>query len=289
MSAEHLHERVQRDRAEMEGAMRSERAADGSEIRIARFGSGEALVCVPSVPEVDFVYMPQIRHLADRYQVIIYEPRLSRTQRVGLDVRQAELSAVMDIVSSGPVHLLAWSDSGSIAYRAVRSRSDRFRSVALLGLPDRYAFPGPVHAFAQLLYRRPIDRTVPAFALSALLARYLGGPRFSRRWVFGEAQRIQRLPQYVRNSILPLMLEHRADDIGVPVPALLVGGDHDALVTVEQMRRMAGLLNAAAEFVVIPRGEHMLGYVSPDEVNDALDHFYASVEAASPDVAGVPR
>lgn len=287
MSVEQLHERVQQDRAQMDGAMRLERTADGREIRVARFGSGAPLVCVPSVPEVDFVYMPQIRHLAERYEVIIYEPRLSRTERVGLEERQAELLAVLDLVGSDPVHLLAWSDSGSIAYRAVQRRPERFCSLALLGLPDRYVFPGPIHAFAQLLYRRPIDRTVPAVTLSALLARYLGGARFSRRWVFGEAQRIERLPQYVRHSILPLMLEHRADDSRVAMPSVVVGGDHDALVPMDSMRRMATLLGT--EFVPVAGGEHMLGYCSPQLVNEALDSFYTRVEAAAPDTAGLPR
>lgn len=262
--------------------MRTYRTAAGGEVPIARFGSGPLVVCVPLVPEVEFVYTPQIQHLADRFEVVLYRPNLSRSHRVSVADRQAELESVLDLLGGGPVHLLAWSDGGSVAYRAVRSRPERFRSLALLGLADRYAFPAPVQALTDLLYERPIEWAVPTVAASALLARYLGGPRFSRGWLFREARRIERLPQYLRHSILPLMLEHEPDGSRCPVPSVVIGGDRDALVPVDRMRRMAALLGPDTEFVVVPGGEHMLGYVSPQQVDDALDGFYDRLGAAQP-------
>ena len=289
MSVRQLQAEIERDRAALKRATRSYRTRDGRELRIARLGSGTPVLCVPSVPEVDFVYMPQIEHLAQRHEVAIYEPQLSRSRRVGLAERQAELEAVIDALGGGPVHLLAWSDAGSYASRAVRNRPEVFRSLALLGLPDKYVLARPLQAYAELLYRRPIERTVPGFVVSALLARYLGGPKFSRRWVFGEAQRIERSPEYLKHSILPMILDHQADDVPVRVPSVLIGGDHDALVPVDRMRRMTALLGPKVPFVEIPGGEHMLGYVSRQPVNDALDRFYASVEAAASAPVDGPR
>lgn len=287
MSVQQWRAQIAEDRATLEAATRSYPTSDGGSVRIARFGSGAPLVCAPSVPEVNFVYMRQIEHLAQRYEVAIYEPRLSRTRRAGLPERQAELAGVVEALDAGPVHLLAWSDAGSYAYQAAKRRPEAFRSMALLGLADKYAFPRPLQAYAELLYRRPIESTLPGVAVSALLARYLGGPTFPRRALFAEAQRIERLPEYLKHSILPMILDHEPDDSGVAIPSIVVGGDQDALVPMDSMRRMAGLLRT--EFVPIPGGEHLLGYCSPQPVNEALDRFYARVEAASPETAGLPR
>jgi pimeloyl-ACP methyl ester carboxylesterase len=289
MSVQQLAAQIARDRAALAAATRPYATADGRRVPVARFGAGTPVVCAPSVPDVDFIYLRQIEHLAQHHEVFLHQPRLSRSRRVGLEERRAELEAVVDALDVGPVHLLAWSDSGSYAYRAAGHRPDLFRSLALLGLPDRYAFPRPVQAFAELLYRHPIEATLPAVVVSGLLARYMGGPRFSRRCLFQQAQRIRQLPEYLKHSILPMMLDHAPDDSPPAMPSIVVGGDRDALVPVSGMRRMAALLGPETEFILVPGGEHMLGYCSPRQVNSALDQFYARVETTTPQTTEPPR
>ena len=286
MSESALRARIERDRAVLNAAMVDHRLRDGSSVRVARFGSGPTVLCVPMVQQLGFIYMPQVEHLMQDHQVVLYEPRLSRTARVSVADRAAELREVVELLGDRPVHLLAWSDAGAAAYLVGLQRPDRVASLALLGLADRYAFPQPVQALARNLYARPIERFVPHVLCSALLAMVLSGPRFSWRWVLREAQGIEGLPHLLKHSILPLVMEHKPHPQQLPMPSLLIGGDDDALVTVEQMQRMAVALGTECQFVALPGGEHALGYATPDEVNAILSHFYVRQEA---DVEGSSR
>ncbi|MGW4077864.1 alpha/beta fold hydrolase [Streptomyces asiaticus] len=275
-----LRDEVRRDRALVEQAMTSVPLADGSTIRMARFGSGPAVVCAATVPELGFVYAPQIRALSERYQVVLYDPRVSRSARVSLADRARELTAVADTLERPSVHILSWSDAGATAYLAASRHPDRFESVTFMGLPDVYAFPGPVTLLAQGLYRWPIERAVPAFALRLLLSHYLSGPRLPRAWLHEEVRRIDALPRYVRHSVLPLMLEHRPVHGELPMRSLMIMGDRDRLVPLRRMRAMAKALGPRCEPVLVPGGEHILGYGAPGPVNEALDRFYTSVGTA---------
>lgn len=266
--------RVSRDRDMLEAAMTTCALPDGSTVRVARFGAGPVVVCAPTVPELGFVYLPHALHLAERFEVVIYEPRMSRTARVTVVDRAAELRAVAQVISDQPVHLLSWSDAGSVIYRAARDEPDAYRTLTFMGLPDRYVFPGPLQAFTRLMYRRNITATVPPAVLAGLLAHFLSGPKMDRRWVFGEARAIDRLVPYFRHSILPCMLEHAPKPGEIDLPTLYLAGDDDTLVTVEQMRRMAAMLGDRTEFVPVTGGEHILGYAAPEQVNAALEDFY---------------
>lgn len=267
--------RVDADRRVLDARMRPRELADGTIVRMAVFGQGPVLVCAPTVAQLGFVYMPHIARLQERFTVVLYEPRVSARERVSVDDRVRELRAVV-AASGGRAHLLSWSDGGSAAYRFAAAHPDMCRSLMFLGLPDAYRFPGPLNRLAQLVYAGRVDRLVPGVAVRVLLAWFLGGPRVPRRWLFAETGRLDDVRGLLRFSILPCMVEHRAD-AAVPVPALVVGGDRDTLVRPRAMRRFADVLGRQASFVLIEGGEHMLGYAAPAKVNDAVEDFLARV------------
>lgn len=272
-----LSRRVAADRAAIDQEMRTVTGAGDRPIRLARFGSGTPVVCLPMITELNFVYYPHAEALADRHEVVLYEPALSRAGRISVADRARELRAVLDILDE-PAHLLAWSDAGSAAYYAGLRWPELLRSVAFLGLADNYVFPQPLQAFAQSLDKWPLDKLLPTAALRLLLSHYLSGPRVPFRWVHAETGKIPQLRALFRHSILPCMLDHRpsaADDF--TVPSLFLGGDRDTLVSTRQMKAMARHLGC--EFTLIPGGEHFLGYADPDAVNLALSEFYAATPA----------
>ncbi|MFH9425686.1 alpha/beta fold hydrolase [Streptomyces sp. NPDC017529] len=270
--------RVQRDRNMLEGETRSIRLNDGTSVRLARFGHGPLVICVGTVPELGFVYAPHIRALESRYQIVVYEPRMSRSERVSVEDRAEELTAVAESLDEGPAHVLSWSDAGAAAYSACIRRPELFRSAAFLGLADAYFFPGPLNLLAKQLYHRPIERLFPAIVLRLLLSHYLSGRCISPLWVYSETRRIGKLPLYFKHSILPLMLEHDSSQGEVPFPTLMVAGGQDTLVQVRQARAMAHILGPRCEFVLLPEGEHFLGYAAPETVGEALIQFYTSAD-----------
>lgn len=265
---------VARHRDSIDRATRPVELTDGSTVGVARFGRGPMVVCVPTITELNFVYAPQIEALSDRYELVLYQPRLSRTRRVSLADRVRELVLVLDALEAEPAHLLAWSDAGSVAYRAARLHPGRLASVAFLGLPDQYRFPGPLRWFADALYRYPIGAAVPSAVIGLLLSHFLAGPRIPSGWVFGESRRITGLSALFKHSILPCMLEHRPVAGPLGLPSLMVAGTRDALVGVDRMRAMARLLGPRCEVRVVAGGEHILPYANPDAVNQSLARFY---------------
>ncbi|UUV35878.1 alpha/beta hydrolase [Amycolatopsis roodepoortensis] len=274
-----LNKRVDHDRAAIDTAMTTQETPDGSTIRIARIGTGPTVVCLPMITELNFVYLPQVQALSDQYEFVIYEPRLSRTHRVSAADRARELRTVIDTVGAESAHLLAWSDAGSAAYLACRWWPERIRSAVFLGLADHYTFPQPIQMLTHALDRFPIEKAFPPPVLGRLISHYLGGSKIPPRWVYSETRRIPQLRQLFKYSVLPCFRDHQPDSEPFPVPALLIGGDKDALVTPAQMRNMARLLNPDREAVIVPGGEHILGYATPEPVNDAVRDFYNVVDA----------
>lgn len=248
---------------------------DGTFMRVLDVGEGEAIVFLPMVTELNFVYAPQLEEFRSDYRVILYEPRLSRHTHFGLGDRAAEVVALLKALGLKSAHIVAWSDTGSVAYYLAKQHAEICRSVIFLGLADRYTFPKPIQLLVQLLADWPIEHLVPSWFLSWFLGRYLGGMQVKPRWVAQRAAQVPEISRLFKHSVLPNLLEHQPQKGEVTVASLVVCGDRDALVTIDQAKRMAGLLANTGEAVIIPGGEHFLGYVNATPVHKAMRAFYA--------------
>ncbi|MDW6065099.1 alpha/beta hydrolase [Streptomyces sp. FXJ1.4098] len=266
------------DREALKRLMRPLHLSDGSQVPCARIGSGTPVICLPMVAETNFVYARQIQALACDHEFIVYEPRLSRTSRVAVADRAEEVQLVLDALEIDSAHVYAWSDTGSAAYHLAKSRPDRCRSLCLVGLADRYTFPAPVRYLANVAYRNPGERLIPPLLLNLLLGYYLSGERTPAGWVRREARAIPGFLRLFKHSVLPNLIEHRPVEGEIAVPTLALCGDRDRLLTVDQARRMAGLIGPHCDFKVVPGGEHFLPYATPEPVNSALRDFYASLD-----------
>ena len=274
-AARSLREQSAIDQASIEAAMLDWPLPDGSRTPILDIGAGTAIVFVPMVPELNFVYAPQLADLQRDYRALVYAPRLSRCTRVTVADRAREIEAVLDSRGIDRAHVVAWSDAGAAAYAFAKMYPARCRSVVFLGLADRYVFPLPLRIGMRILDRTSIDRALPAWLLAGILALFLGGPQVKRAWFRARARRIPRLPSLFKHSVLPLLLEHAPVAGEVTVPCVVLCGDQDALVSVEQARRMAALLPAADAAVIIQGGEHFLGYVHAQDVNREIRRFFS--------------
>ncbi|WP_141717949.1 alpha/beta fold hydrolase [Nocardia altamirensis] len=273
-----LLDRVDRDTGRLAGAMRQLDCPDGVTRPVATFGRGTPIVCVPLLPELNFVYAPHIDALSADHEVVLYEPVVSRSCRITVEDRVRELRCVLDALGLDSAHLLAWSDAGAVAYRFAAAYPAHARSAALLVLPDRYRLrPPPMQAITTLLYRRPIERLVPDAMVRLLLGYFLGGPGAPPRLLRTRAKQVPQFPRLFKHSMLPMFFDHLPEAGELHCPALLLSGDRSRIVTVDQARRMAELIGPGAEFRFVPGGEHFLGYIATEPVDRALRDFYARV------------
>ena len=252
--------------------------SDGQTRRILSAGSGPPLLFVPMVAEVNFVWAPQLSEFSQDYRVILFEPLVSRTRTVTLEERAAEIRSVMDTLAIDWAHLVAWSDGGSAAYVFARTWPQRCQSIVLIGLPDRYQFPFPVGQLFFLFRHLPIERLTPAAMIRPFLVRFLSGALARRSFVREHVRRVPRLGAFVKYNLLPCLLDHRPRQGEVDIPALIICGDEDALLTSQQATRMGELLPQCRGISIVPGGEHFLPYTSPQVVNRLLRGFLDSLE-----------
>ena len=247
---------------------------DGKKVRVFINGAGETIIFVPMVTELNFVYAPQIEEFSRDYRVILHEPALSWQRHFGILDRANELVLLMDIIGIERAHFIAWSDAGSAAYILARDWPDRCLSLTLFGLADRYRFPFPLNIGTYFLSKFRIEHVVPTWLLALAIAKYLSGKIVNARWVREQASRIPNLPPLFKHSIIPNLVEHQPIAGEVHVPALMICGDADYLVTPIQARRMAKLLSNCESTVIIEDGEHFLPYVNANDVNESVRRFY---------------
>jgi pimeloyl-ACP methyl ester carboxylesterase len=74
-----------------------------------------------------------------------------------------------------------------------------------------------------------------------------------------------------------MMLDHHPSAEKLKMPSLVVCGDKDSLVSVQQSQRMAALVSHSGDAFIIPGGEHLLPYVNSGWVNKTLRNFYSSL------------
>jgi len=196
-------------------------------------------------------------------------------------LRAEAVVILMDALAVRDAHIVAWSDVGAAAYYLGKMWPQRCRSITFLGLADRYYFPQPLNLLTKLLWALPIEGLVPSRLLARILARFLGGAQVDPAWISARAAAIPQLARLFKHSVLPNLMEHRPLEGEIRIPCLVVCGDLDALVTVQQAKRMAKLLSNSREALIIKGGEHFLGYVSPGPVNKAIRAFYASLDQNS--------
>jgi pimeloyl-ACP methyl ester carboxylesterase len=269
--------RTTNDQNALSGAMREIALPDGRTVRVLDCGTGDAVVMLPMITELNFVYASQIADLQTDHRVVAYEPLLCADANVGIADRADEVRGVLAALGIPRAHIIAWSDTGSVAYHLARTRPEVCRSLTFIGLADRYRFPRPYGLLLTMLQRLPIERLVPSRVLATVLGRFLGGTQIKPEWIVEGAVRVPRLSALFKHSIAPNLTEHRPRPEEVWTPSLVIVGEHDRVAPVARVRRMAALLPNAGAAVIVHGGEHFVQYVDDALVNAELRRFLATV------------
>src|SRR5438105_2416709 len=104
-----LLEQANADQKAIEQSMRAVALEDKSTLRVLDVGQGEAIIFLPMIAELNFVYSRQLEEFGADHRVILYEPRLSRQSHFGIAARAHELIALMNGLGLESAHIVAWS------------------------------------------------------------------------------------------------------------------------------------------------------------------------------------
>ncbi|HYB95085.1 MAG TPA: alpha/beta fold hydrolase [Vicinamibacterales bacterium] len=126
-----------------------------------------------------------------------------------------------------------------------------------------------------------VDREGPSGVARDMMPKLLGA---TTRETNPEAEAtIRRLikqqsPLAIRNAVHRMM--HRPDSTPllaqVSVPTLVITGEEDEMIPVDESRRMAAAIRGAT-LVIIPRAGHLANLEQPDVFNDAVAAFLKTV------------
>jgi pimeloyl-ACP methyl ester carboxylesterase len=250
-------------------------SANGLDIGYELAGAGPPLVLLHSASSIGRVdFAAQIAPLATRFLVHLPDARGHGATR--WDVAhgfQAEwlvddLEGLADALDLETMHLIGFSMGGMTALGFAARHPDRVRSLVLAGIsPDREPRASVVR---RLLDPDRIERDDAAWA--GQLARRHDPVQGQGAW--------RQLIRSVANDVATQPLLSPRDLHSVERPSLVVCGDRDPFVPVDQAWRLARQLGDGRLLVAPDCGHEVLSQRS-DLVNVALESFYRSIDSVA--------
>lgn len=251
-------------------------------LHVEEHGAGEPLLLIEGLGQSAWAWREQIPVFAERFRVIAYDTRGTGRSPVpeepyGVTELAGDAAGILD---GRPAHVVALSMGGYVALTLALARPELVRSLVLVGTgaggPER--IPRPEHvreafAAAQGLPLEEYGRATMPYT-------------FARGWPEANPERFEeilraRLEHPTPHETIDVHMRacYRYYDEGVQVervaaPALVVHGDEDLIVPVENGRALAARL-PNARYVELPGRGHNLPLEDPETFNKLVLGFLA--------------
>lgn len=247
-------------------------------------GSGPPLLLVHGFPLDHQMWQAQIEGLADEYQVIAPDLRgFGRSDVTGGTVSMSQmaddLAALVDVLQVPQrVTLAGLSMGGYVAWQfALRHRS---RLSRLILCDTRAQADTPEAAAARLSLAQRVLAEGAAVVAEALLPKLFAPATYTRKPELVAATREVILRTHPEGIAAALRGMAQRPDVRpllgqIDVPALVLGGEEDAISPPEEMRQIAAALPQGT-WVPIPQAGHMVPCEQPQVVNEAIRRFLAA-------------
>lgn len=177
-----------------------------------------------------------------------------------------DLAALFDRLHIDKAILAGHSMGGYVSLAFARAFPERLSGLALV--TSHAAEDAPERKESRNRLAKEVENRGVEAVIEATLARYSPNPEVLERT---RALMLQANPQAVSAALRGMAM--RPDLTGllpsIHVPALVIGGEADELVTLQRAQETARLL-PQGELVIIPGGGHMVMWEQPDLVADAL-------------------
>lgn len=256
------------------------RAPARSKLYVEEHGAGDPLLLIEGLGQAMWAWREQIPVFARHLRTIAYDTRgtgrsPALDEHLGIADYAADAAAVLD---GRRAHVVALSMGGYVALTLALANPELVRSLVLTGTgaggPDRVPREQYVRdAFAAALGLPPEEygrRTMPyTFAP--------GWPeRHPERFAEILAARIERPTSYetieAHASACYAFYDEGCKVEGIDAPALVIHGDADLIVPVENGRMLAARL-PNARYVELPGRGHNLPLEAPDTFNELVLDF----------------
>ena len=248
-------------------------------------GSGTPLVLLHAFPLSSAMWLAQREALAARFRVVTPDLRGFGGSPLGtaepsVDVMADDVAALMDLKGIDRAVIGGLSMGGYVTLAFCRRHPGRVLGV-ILANTKATADTDAARAGRLRTARRLESDKNAGVLLEELLPRLVGPTTMRQRaLVYGRVRGlVQSTPPAAAAWALRAMAA-RPDSVAaladVRVPALVVHGDEDEIITEDDARTMAGAL-PNAEFTVIPGSGHLTAIEQPRLFNDVTAEFTAAL------------
>jgi pimeloyl-ACP methyl ester carboxylesterase len=260
-------------------------ARGGVELHYEVRGEGEPVLFLHGFPFTGALWDPVVERLGGGWRCIVPDlrgmGRSPATAGAGMDDYADDLARLLDALGeTRPVVLIGMSMGGYVAFAFARRHPERVRALVLVATRAQADTEEGAHGRLATADRvlREGSRVVADDMLGKLFAA--SAPEELRsRW---HATMAATPPEGVAAALRAMAV--RPDSLGtlreLDRPVLVVMGEDDAIVPVEDGRRMAEGARAG-RLVTVPGAGHMVTVERPDAVADALRGFLDSLEPAA--------
>ena len=244
------------------------------DVPLLDLGKGAAVVFVPILEHLDFVYARQIRALSRHRRVLFYRRHEARTHFVSMGDRVEELRRVLDAIAIERADFVAHGDAAMVLFTFALCYPQRCRSLVIVAQAADYRIaPHPfIWLLHELFLRLPIERFLPASFLRNTVIRYIihNDARKARKaatratntplselpraLIEAQFRKIALWPALYRYSVLPVIhsFDIRAQLASLTMPILLINRWDDALSPQEKTSWLAQHLPCCAGYHVVP-------------------------------------
>ena len=245
-------------------------------------GKGPPLVLIPGFSGGAWIWFRQIAPLAKQFRVITFDPRgIGRTPSNSKPhtIRSLadDIAALLRELDIGSAHILGASFGGFVAQEFALSYPELSRTVLLCCT----SFGGPNHV-------APAMETIAAIASTDDFntrerIRRILIPAFSAEFVRDHPGEVEqtvslRMANPVSEDLyrsqlgaaLSFNVEPRVQ--AIEAPTLILSGDADAIVPVQNSRNLAAAI-PGSELRIIPGGSHLFFIEEPDQFNQIVTDF----------------
>lgn len=255
-------------------------------------GTGEALVFVPILEHLEFVYARQIQAFSKIRRVILYRRQEIRNRSVGLAERAEELRRVLDSLGLESVDLVGHGDAAMVLFEFAARYPQRCRSLTIIAQGADYQIaPHPfIWCLHELYLRLPVEHILSASFLRRTVVSYITAhrhlsdettpiPALPRYLIEEQFRKIALWPSVYKFSVLPIIhsFDIRECLDALTMPILLINREDDVLSPEAKTHWLAEKLPNCYGYHIIAGKERFFMYAQAETVNALMADFLQTI------------